>query len=368
MSEAKTATRFSNPALGNSIPRWIFLQLLESCNLRCRMCYEWGESGSYNEKAILSKLDMNVIKQIVESCSSVKPYYELYGGEPLLYPQLEEVLELITHYGSTLHMPTNGTLLERKAEMLVKYNIDRFWVSLDGPEEINDEQRGKGVFAKAKRGIEKLYEAREARGGSDMKIGVSLVVTPSNHKHIARTFFESLDLSKLNCISIELQAYITEDNHNQYVKLLKEKFDVAGAPIARGFVQDIRKFADMDYEELSRQLQAVKEECARRGIFVNMYPKSTTAEDIRKYFTANWFEMSKVKNRCVFPWISTEVSARGEVTSCHAYYDLTLGNVNETSLLDIWNGQRYSEYRKHLKKELLPICQGCCLFYNEKPL
>ena len=39
--------------MGNKIyeyPRWIVFQLLEKCNLRCKMCYEWGESGSYLDK------------------------------------------------------------------------------------------------------------------------------------------------------------------------------------------------------------------------------------------------------------------------------------------------------------------------------
>ncbi len=28
-------------------PSWLVIQLLERCNLRCNMCYEWGESGAY---------------------------------------------------------------------------------------------------------------------------------------------------------------------------------------------------------------------------------------------------------------------------------------------------------------------------------
>lgn len=38
---------FINPlarTLDVSLPKWIFLQLLENCNLRCRMCYEWGDT------------------------------------------------------------------------------------------------------------------------------------------------------------------------------------------------------------------------------------------------------------------------------------------------------------------------------------
>jgi hypothetical protein len=78
-------------------------------------------------------------------------------------------------------------------------------------------------------------------------------------------------------------------------------------------------------------------------------------------------EAGNVTKRCSFPWISTEVSARGDVISGHAFYDLSLGNVYTVRIIDIWRGERYAQYRNHLRKSLLPICQACCLFYNEKP-
>ena len=28
-------------------PNWVVLQITERCNLRCKMCYEWGENGAY---------------------------------------------------------------------------------------------------------------------------------------------------------------------------------------------------------------------------------------------------------------------------------------------------------------------------------
>lgn len=40
--------------IDTSLPKWVILQLLEHCNLRCRMCYEWGENGPYREKKSLS--------------------------------------------------------------------------------------------------------------------------------------------------------------------------------------------------------------------------------------------------------------------------------------------------------------------------
>ena len=126
-------------------------------------------------------------------------------------------------------------------------------------------------------------------------------------------------------------------------------------------------FADMDFGSLARQIASIAARCQEGGLYLNTYPKVMSEDNIRKYFSADWFSMSRVKKRCSFPWISTEISARGDVTSCHAFYDLSLGNVYTSSIVDIWRGERYTRYRNYLRKSLLPICQSCCLFYNEKP-
>lgn len=350
-----------------SLPRWVFIQLLEHCNLRCSMCYEWGDNGSYREKPSLKKLDLEVIKGIIKECEPAHPYYELYGGEPLLYPHIEEVLTAIKFAGSKVHLPTNGTLLEKMAEMLVETSPERIWVSLDGPSRINDAQRGAGVFEKAVKGIDRLYALRAKSGSSYPQIGVGMCITPTNHGFIEEFFFDALDLSKLDCITLELQAYLTENNHQNYERVLQREFGVLTAPIAKGFVCDPTIFADVDYGLIARQVAKLAEHCRARGIYLNTYPQEMSQDNIRKYFTAEWHSMSRTKKRCSFPWISTEINARGDVTSCHAFYDLTLGNVYESSLGEIWRGEGYVKYRQHLRKNLFPICQACCLFYNEKP-
>jgi radical SAM protein with 4Fe4S-binding SPASM domain len=191
-------------------------------------------------------------------------------------------------------------------------------------------------------------------------------VTPLNYRHLEALFFTALDLSRLDCISIELQAYLRDQDHHKYEDLLRHEFAVSDAPLARGFVNDPAIFAGMDCGLLARQIANIAAYCQNAGLYLNTYPKVMTEDNIRKYFSADWFSMSRVKKRCSFPWISTEISAQGEVTSCHAFYDLSLGNVYQTSIVDIWRGDRYTRYRNYLRKNLLPICQSCCLFYHER--
>jgi radical SAM protein with 4Fe4S-binding SPASM domain len=331
------------------------------------MCYEWGENGPYREKKTLRRLDIEVVKRVIDECKPAQPYYELYGGEPLLYPHIEEVLRAIKSAGSKVQLATNGTLLAKHADLLVESSPDRIWVSLDGPPEINDRQRGDGVFARAVEGIDRVHALRVRRGVAHPLIGINFVVTPYNYRHLETFFFQALDLGKLECVSLELQAYLTEQNHHDYEDVLQREFSIATAPMARGFVNDPAIFADMDFGLLAQQIANIAGRCQAGGLYLNTYPKVMSEDNIRKYFSADWFSMSRVKKRCAFPWISTEISARGDVTSCHAFYDLSLGNVNTSSIVDIWRGERYARYRKYLRKNLLPICQSCSLFYNEKP-
>jgi radical SAM protein with 4Fe4S-binding SPASM domain len=349
-----------------SHPRWVFIQLLEHCNLRCRMCYEWGDHGAYHDKKALHRLDINVVEKVIEDCTPGRPLYDLYGGEPLLYRDIWAVLQAIRRAGSRAQMPTNGTLLAKSAERLVEAGLHRIWVSLDGPPEINDRQRGPGVFTRAVEGIDRLQAVRRRRGVRYPLIGINTVVTPLNYRHLKTFFFEALDLTKVDCISLELQAYLTAQNHRQYEELLQREFGVSEARVAKGFVNDPAIFTDIDVRLLADQVAQITEACERRGLMLSTYPTVMSEENIRKYFDARWHSMSSVRTRCAFPWISTEINARGDVTSCHAFYDLTLGNVYESSIIDIWRGDRYAHYRRHLRKNLLPICQSCVLFYEDQ--
>lgn len=212
-----------------------------------------------------------------------------------------------------------------------------------------------------------MHALRSKKASPYPNIGVGVCITPANYLHIEDLFFNALDLRKLDCITLELQSYITGDNHRAYEKVLQQEFGVLTAPLAKGFVSDPKRFADLDFRLIARQIARLSDYCRASGIYLNTYPKEMSEENIRKYFTADWFSMSRAKKRCSFPWISTEINARGDVTSCHAFYDLTLGNVYQSSIGEIWRGERYMKYRQHLRKALFPVCQACCLFYNKKP-
>ena len=51
----------------------------------------------------------------------------------------------------------------------------------------------------------------------------------------------------------------------------------------------------------------------------------------------------------------------GDVVTCRDYSDYVTGNIEENSITEIWNNEKYQNFRNVLKDEkLLPICSRCC--------
>jgi radical SAM protein with 4Fe4S-binding SPASM domain len=82
------------------------------------------------------------------------------GGEPLLRPDLYDILEEVRRSGFDIFLLTNGTLLSRgRAQMLSYLGVKGVQVSIEGPEDVHDAIRGKGSFAASAAGIEHLVRA-----------------------------------------------------------------------------------------------------------------------------------------------------------------------------------------------------------------
>ncbi len=90
------------------------LVLTYKCNLRCVMCYEWGDVGWCHEapnKTVARELDFAVIERIFQETGHLRPYFVLHGGEPLLYSRFGDIAELLRKNKCFSITCTNGTAL-----------------------------------------------------------------------------------------------------------------------------------------------------------------------------------------------------------------------------------------------------------------
>lgn len=66
---------------------------------------------------------------------------------------------------------------------------------------------------------------------------------------------------------------------------------------------------------------------------------------------------------CEFPWTSLTVMSNGVVVPCTQDYntEIHLGNIHEESLKDIWNGEKYEEFRKaHISGDFSKCASAKC--------
>ena len=243
-------------------PSSITLHLTEACNLRCKMCYFWGVSGAYtNIKSKPKVLDFHILKGLVEELTNAgsKPFYSLFGGEPLTYPHLEELVLTIKETKAFIDTPTNGILLGEYAKILVRSGFDQVRVSLDGTQEINDYQRGKGSYEKALNGMNELHHEKQRAGFTRPRIGILFTITKNNFQSIEDFFLNNpdLDLDSLYSVTFQMQNFITEEMGEQYENFLNTEFGIFSEKKWSGLVRYPEEFKSIDIPAISSQVNKV---------------------------------------------------------------------------------------------------------------
>ncbi|MBD3214087.1 MAG: radical SAM protein [Candidatus Lokiarchaeota archaeon] len=348
-------------------PTSITLEVTQNCNLRCQMCYFWGETGLYTTQhndLNPKDIDLELIKSITDEFSSKKALYSLFGGEPFLHPQIGEIIRLIKDSGGIVDTPTNGTLLMKYAPMLVESQFDTLRISLDGPEEINDIQRGRGSYKRALKGIEKVHELKKARGVRKPIVSLIFTITPLNYAHMKQFFLDDLNLDHIDWITIQMQNYVTEQMANEYAEFLQANFSIKSTHYCTSLIRDPKEFQTIDTSKIVEQVDKISARFTELGKNVLLEPPTYSERNLDAYLRADWEKMEDQYKSCAVPWRAIDITVDGDVAPCHIFYDLTMGNLHEQSFHEIWNSEQYRKLRAYMKKNnFMPICPGCCILF-----
>ncbi|MGI6093223.1 MAG: putative heme d1 biosynthesis radical SAM protein NirJ1 [Negativicutes bacterium] len=125
--------------------------ITRTCNLKCVHCYSSSDAQKYS-----GELTTAEAKKFIDDCAEFKvPVLLLSGGEPLIRPDVFELVEYAKTRGIRTTFSTNGTLIDMETAKRIKaLNVGYVGISLDGLGEANDNFRGKaGAFEKALQGI-----------------------------------------------------------------------------------------------------------------------------------------------------------------------------------------------------------------------
>ena len=108
------------------------LEPLEACNLTCIGC---GRVIEY-ENAMDRRLSVEESLSAVHASGA--PIVSISGGEPLLHPQIEEIVRAILAEKRFIYLCTNGLLLQERLDRFPLSPYLSFVVHLDGTKTIHD--------------------------------------------------------------------------------------------------------------------------------------------------------------------------------------------------------------------------------------
>jgi hopanoid biosynthesis associated radical SAM protein HpnH len=105
------------------------LEPLETCNLTCKGC---GRIHEYRESVIEKKMMLSVEKclEVVKEADS--PVVSIAGGEPLIHPQIDQIVAGIIEQKRFVFLCTNGLLMERAMKKIPPSKHFCWVVHLDG--------------------------------------------------------------------------------------------------------------------------------------------------------------------------------------------------------------------------------------------
>ncbi|UGY94532.1 adenosyl-hopene transferase HpnH [Streptomyces gobiensis] len=137
----------------DKFPLIVELEPLYACNLQCEGC------GKIQHPAGVLKQRMPVAQAVGAVLESGAPMVSIAGGEPLMHPQIDEIVRQLVVRRKYVFLCTNAMLLRKNLDRFAPSRYFALAVHIDGLRERHDESVAKeGVFDEA---VAAIKEAKE---------------------------------------------------------------------------------------------------------------------------------------------------------------------------------------------------------------
>jgi len=342
----------------------IYVEPTSRCNLDCRTCVR----NSWNEPS--GTMDFKHFQRLVGELHTVPSLEKIafWGiGEPLLHPNILEMIAAAKHLGARTELVTNALLLDPDmADGLIGAGLDLLVVSVDG---VSAESyaciRSSGNLDVVIRNIRHLNLLRSKTGNGLPQIGVEFVAMRRNLS----------ELPKLRDLAYELSAdLIIVSNLLPYTESLKDEILYWWSACKSCFTSPDRS---PEYPEVVLPLMDDRPE--QIAAITGLLRSNGIVNPVLKDF-------GFIPAFCPFVWEgSASISWDGSVSPCvalmHSYTCFVLGrekkirryplgNIAREGFMPVWNSNEYRQFRNRVMRFEFSPCVNCggCEFadFNEE--
>lgn len=283
------------------LPTQIQVDLTNKCNHDCIYCFYHGVNKniieSFDRKATMP---FPTIMRLIDDMVRLKiPALQITGGgEPLVYPQIKEVLDRVNETDLELAMVSNGALMTDDIISRL-HKLSWIRISVDAATDVTYAQTQNTrveEFKKVVTNIGKLTKELK-----NTVVGVSFVINPLNYKEI----YQACKLYKeLGVHNVRLSIAYTDDQNKIFEPFMSE------------MIESARKARELNDENFR--------------VFDLGYTHVIHLAEKKNY---------KI---CGYSHLTAAIEANGNVRPCCTLKAAThsnFGNINDSSFDDIWFGE-----------------------------
>lgn len=403
----KAACRQTNSMSLKSLKK-VYVELTTRCNLRCPMCIKASPGNPIGEK----DLTLETFKYLLPHLQGIE-FLVLNGiGEPLLHPDLATIIHL-----AATHMPadgqigfqSNGLLLrEQILRELIGAGLNVLWLSMEQTNDGNtDDSLGHGYGDREQHtiGLDIASRVLETMQPAKFRLGVETVISKDNIDQLPAFILYCAGKGVQEITATHIMSYqmgVEEKclfNPNSadatalfdsYLEKAEKKGIQLLEPVAPIWSRNSDSKTQMHQDLLRTLIRAGREQSIslhldslrewqswNQSEVEDIYKKAhAIARDYRIRLDLP-SQQALDERSCPFIDRGTAfITADGEVAPCHAlwhdyscYLDKhakmvsakTFGNIKEQNLEDIWNEQKFSEFRQEAGEYRYPYCRSCAV-------
>lgn len=387
-------------------PSKLFVEVTSRCNMSCAMCVKQTSGGADPE----GDLSMPLFRALAPAFPGLDAFILNGVGEPLLHPQLEEMIRAARERMPTegwVGFQSNGLLLtDARAVSLASAGLDRICFSIDGvsPETFRKVRKG-GEIEGVERALAAMAAAKKRCGRPDLQVGVEFVVMRGNLRELPDALRWSAARGATFAIVTHVLPYdlyhgreaAFERNTDEAIAIFRKWEETGrreGSDIHRYF-DILWKYAKSPEEaKILKFVEAMRADAMGRGVFLDMKKLLSAdrghVDEIAGVF-AEAEEVArkegldlrlpgvslKEKRKCSFVEEGGAfVSWQGAVSPCyflwHRYscfahgwkqsvQPKVFGKLEERGILEIWNDREFRAFRESVIRYDYPYCTSCSL-------
>ena len=326
-----------------SKPAWLEFAPNNVCNLRCIMC------------AQADGVPVEVMKKedAVKLLDEILPEMTLWTPSALSEPMLANirmVVDKCREHEVYLNMYSNCTLLTGEKFKDMADRIHKLWISFDSSrKEVFEMLRDRADFDTV---VANVRDIMKVAAEQSVPVGFVAVLVKDNLEHLDELVDFVADLGAVDA-GCDLRIQPMLDNaercrdQNVFAAFTEEQINAAlDRACERAKARNMIFHVDMD--DPYRRAVMPQPPAARQ---ITPEVLSIMLDEVRERFP----------HFCSMASNYAKIEPNGEVyPCCRGPKELLMGNVNEQSMSEIWNGEKYREFRRRMNNKDYPdVCSTC---------